>query len=270
MRMKVDHDYHIHSRISSVTNDPLQIPENILRYGIEKKFRQICLTDHMWDEKVRMPIVEEWYLPKTFEYICQFRPLPQDERIEFLFGCETELAYDLTLGISPDTMEKVDFIIIPTTHMHFIPFTMSQEDADSAQRRAECWVKRLNGVLEMDLPFHKVGLAHLTSHHICKGIWQGHIDSLNLISDVVLKELFSKAAKKGVGIELNFPPLEKYDSAGLESVLRIYRRAKECGCKFYFGSDAHHPDKFDISVGIFEALAEYLDLQEEDKFIIEK
>ena len=36
--------------------------------------------------------------------------------------------------------------------------------------------------------------------------------------------------------------------------LRPFRIAKECGCKFYLGSDAHHPKSFENSKKIFEYL----------------
>ena len=49
---------------------------------------------------------------------------------------------------------------------------------------------------------------------------------------------------------------------------RIYKIAKQCGCKFYFGSDAHHPDALDRAKGIFERAVDLLGLTEDDRFII--
>lgn len=47
-------------------------------------------------------------------------------------------------------------------------------------------------------------------------------------------------AEKGVGIELNLDDISFKDSEA-DIVLRIYRAAKDAGCKFYLGSDAYHP-----------------------------
>ena len=79
-----------------------------------------------------------------------------------------------------------------------------------------------------------------------------------------MKDLFGKAAKAGVGIELNFEPFKC--TRILESVLRPYKIAIECGCKFYLGSDAHTNKEFLGSKKIFERAIDMLGLTEDDKF----
>ena len=53
-----------------------------------------------------------------------------------------------------------------------------------------------------------------------------------------------------------------------DALLRPFFIAKECGCKFYLGSDAHHPDGLDGAKAIFERAVDLLELTEEDKFVI--
>ena len=53
-------------------------------------------------------------------------------------------------------------------------------------------------------------------------------------------------------------------------VLRPFRIAKSCGCRFYCGSDAHHPGSFENCRAIFERAIDRLGLQESDKFHIER
>lgn len=48
--------------------------------------------------------------------------------------------------------------------------------------------------------------------------------------------------------------------------MRPYRIAKDCGCKFYLGSDAHHPDELEIAKKQFERMIDLLKLEESDKF----
>ena len=45
----------------------------------------------------------------------------------------------------------------------------------------------------------------------------------------------------------------------------IYKAAKDAGCKFYLGSDSHHPSEFKNAKKYFEAMAEALALTEDDK-----
>ena len=69
-----------------------------------------------------------------------------------------------------------------------------------------------------------------------------------------------------LGIELNQDDMHVgiTDEKG-ESVLRVFRIAKECGCKFYCGSDAHSPQWFDQFLPIMEKAVDVLDLTENDK-----
>lgn len=44
--------------------------------------------------------------------------------------------------------------------------------------------------------------------------------------------------------------------------------AKNVGCKFYCGSDAHHPRELEGAKKIFERAVDYLNLTEDDKFVV--
>ena len=81
------------------------------------------------------------------------------------------------------------------------------------------------------------------------------------------ERLFSKAAALGVGIELNSSSGNPAP-AQQESVLRMFRIAKRCGCKFYCSSDAHSPTAMESAKEVFEKIVDWLDLTEDDKFVI--
>ena len=262
MNYRIDHDLHIHSQLSSCSADAEQNPVRLLRYAKENALKTICVTDHFWDETVEG--ASPWYAPQNFAHITRALPLPQEDGIRFLFGCETELNRDLTLGISKERMEQLDFIIIPTTHFHMETYTLFEEDMADAQGRVNAWIRRVGAVLDMDLPFYKVGLAHLTCAAIAPER-ETYLEVLLRIPAEELVRLFTKAANLGVGIELNASDMDFADEEA-DTVLRMYRIAKECGCKFYCGSDAHHPDKLEKSIPIFERAVRLLDLKESDKF----
>ena len=262
MKFQIDHDLHIHSFLSSCSADPAQTPQAILEYAQRYGLKTVCITDHYWDEAV--PGVSDWYRPQNFAHIAAARPLPQGENTRFLFGCETEMKKDMVIGIPTARFSDFDFIIIPTTHLHMIGFTIAEADKESDERRAALWVERLDRLLDMDLPFGKIGLAHPACPLINK---RGHLPVLDLIPTAEMERLFAKAAKKGIGIELNSGDLGFAD-ADADRVLRLFRVAKACGCKFYLGSDAHHPDGFEKAIRRFERAVRLLDLTEDDKFHI--
>lgn len=258
MRYIFDNDLHIHSQLSLCSDDNEQTPEAILQYAIDNGLKTICLTDHYWDENVPDP--SSWYARQGYDHISQALPLPQAEGVRFLFGCETDLRADLTLGISPAMYDKFDFIVIPTTHLHMDEFTCRGDE--DAEERAKLWLDRFEAVLNMELPFHKVGIAHLT----CELMFTDHyLEVLERLTEEDYAPLFKKAAKLGVGIELNFP-VETLTEENQELILRPYRVAKAQKCKFYFGSDAHHPESLAAEKQNAEAIIDLLKLKESDKF----
>ncbi len=260
MRYIVDHDLHIHSQLSLCSNDPKQNTEAILRYGEEFGLKTLCLTDHMWDNAVPGAQGMGFYEQQSYEHIAQALPLPTSDKVRYLFGCETDQNRALTVGISKEVMDKLAFVIIPTTHLHMNGFTC--DGGEGVEERAKLWCSRFEAVLDMDLPFEKIGIAHLT----CGLMYRGHhIEVLNAIPVEEYHRLFAKAAKVGVGIELNFNSLALTD-ADRETMLLPYRIAKEEGCKFYFGSDAHHPSELAWAKENFENIVDLLGLTEDDKF----
>lgn len=260
MKFKFDHDLHIHSHLSLCSNEPTQTVENLLKYAEETGLNKICITNHFWDESV--PGASDWYKLQNFDHISQDLPFPQSDKAKVYFGCETEFDKYFTLGLSPLNFDKFDFIIIPTTHLHMKGFTIFDEDVESLERRAELWCERLGAVLSMDLPFHKVGIAHLTCNHMSNG--KGRVNVLKYIPDDNLHDLFAKASKLGVGIELNFGDM-RFSDEEADIVLRPFRIAKEHGCKFYCGSDSHRfPDGKEFCK-VFERAIDLLDLKESDK-----
>ncbi len=172
----------------------------------------------------------------------------------------------MTLGISDKAIDKFDFIIIPTTHLHMTGFTVD-EGEDSVLQRAALYVERLDKVLDMSLPFEKIGIAHLTCPLMAESQedFDKHLQVLDSIEDKIYEELFSKIARKGAGFELNFT-VDDYSDEQLPRLLRPYKIAKNSGCRFYLGSDAHHPCELDKAFANFSRIVSLLALEEKDKF----
>lgn len=263
MKYVVDHDYHIHSLLSPCSNDPEQTNERILQYAKENGFKQICIADHHWDEDV--PGDEIW-VGQGYDKISRALPLPQAENIKFLFGCEADMKYDYQIGLAPEHYNRFDFVIIALTHLHFTGYAITEELSKTIEGRVETWIKKFEALLSMDLPFHKMGIAHLASGLIGQTREQT-FEILRMIPEEKLMELFTKAASLGVGIELNACDM-LFNDQQADAVLRIFESAKKAGCKFYLGSDAHHPKDLLEAKKLFEKAVDCLSLTEEDKYHI--
>ena len=269
MRYVYDNDLHIHSKLSICSHDEEQTVERILRYAVDNNLKTICITDHFWSENVQM-IKNTWgsdfYAKQDYRHISKSLPLPQSDGIRFLFGCETEMDKSMNIGISQNDFDKFDFIVIPTTHMHVDSYTVSDEDISCVQNRAKAWITRLDALIKKDLPFYKIGIAHLTCSLIAP-TREEYLEVLNLIPEVEMMRLFEEISQLGAGIELNLSDM-MFDNSEKDVVLRPYKIAKKCGGKFYFGSDAHHPESFKKARAVFERVIDTLELEEKDKFII--
>ena len=264
MRYISDHDYHIHSQLSLCSNHPEQTTANILKYGEDNGFKHICLTDHYWDENI--PISDfEFYEKQNNSWIDKALPLPVSDKCKFHFGVETDMDKNMTVGVSEKMLDRFEFIIIPTTHLHMMGFTLDQAD-NSHERRAYLYVERFAKLLEKDLPWNKIGLAHITCPLLNNTYDKAYLETLKKVDYTALKEQFEKAAKIGLGIELN-EYIEKYEGEELETHMNVYRIAKSAGCKFYMGSDAHNPTGLNRAPARFEKFIDLLDLKEEDKFM---
>ncbi len=263
MKYIIDHDYHIHSQISLCSGNPAQTPENLLRFARENGLKEIVLTDHYWDENVPSDL-NDFYQIQDYDHIAQALPLPQCEGVDFYFGCETDMDKLMTVGISHRMLDKFAFIIVPTNHLHMMGFTIDPAD-DSIPGRRDRYVERLDRLLDMDLPFEKLGVAHLTCPLLAPYTWEDHLQVLDAIDDGTFRQLFTKLRDRGAGFELNFEPA-KYSAPDLERVLRPYRIAKAVGCKFYLGSDSHSPADSEKTMERFTAMTDLLELEESDKF----
>lgn len=266
MKFQIDHDLHIHSYISPCAGyDPRQTKEAILTYGLTNHFGLLCVTDHIWDRNVETVERNPWLKRDLdVEKAKEILPLPQSEKCRFLFGIEVDIDYLGNVGISKAEYDTFDFIIFSPSHLHLEGFARDGAKVGKTAAEYKAFYKeRLLQILNMDLPFHKCGLAHFTSCLTCN---EGEIAALDRFTDEEFREIFGLAAKRGIGIELNvWGFMTKYTQGERESILRPYRIAKEMGCKFYLGGDAHVPEEFAPRKEELQILVDALNLTEDDK-----
>lgn len=266
MKFQIDHDLHCHSRQSLCSGDPTMTPQTILQHAKCAGYNTQCITNHYWDESI--PMWDSWYQQQNTPHVKEDLPLfpKETDGVRLLLGCETELAEGDILGISPEKYDDFSFIVIPPNHLHLKNVT-----CPNAERTVENFVKlythRLEVISKMDLPWQKIGIAHLNF------LYEGDISRqvMEQMDQEELTEIFKRFAQKGAGIELNASAFAKWGDYK-ESHLRLFKIAREAGCKFYCGSDAHQvvnltaPEK--SLETILRPVVDALELTEKDKFIL--
>lgn len=264
MRYIIDNDMHLHTNISICSTDPEQIPENILKHAQKYNLKTVVIADHFWDERVE-GLRPHYYGIQNYEHITKYLPLPKADGVRLIFGCETDMNVDNVIGVHESRFDDFGFIVVPTTHWHLSEI-IRDEVKPSNELRVKTWFEKLDALLDSNLPLHKTGLAHM----VCRAIARGKPEYpmfLNMLPSDELERVFTKAAEKGLGIEVNAEDM-KYDPEEEDAILRIFKTAKACGCKFYLASDAHDIKHLDESIQVFERAIDKIGLEESDKFIL--
>lgn len=231
----IDHDLHCHSQLSSCSSDPEMTVAAIVAHAKANGYTTQCITDHLWDCTV--PGASGWYAPQDIAHVRKNLPLPEVDGLRVVFGCETEYCGGTKLGLDKSHYDTFDFIVIPPNHFHMKDF-VRPSSYDTEEKVAALFVERLESLTRLGLPWEKVGIAHMTCGLIFR---EGDVNRVfSLVDEHRFRKTMAFFAKVKAGIELNLscflPGWQKQEDA----VLRLYRMAKEEGCRFYLGSDAHH------------------------------
>ena len=252
---------HCHTHLSLCSDDPAMTAEAVVRFAEEHGYAVQCITDHLWDEAA-LPGAPEWYARQDIAHVKSDLPLPRSDKVRVVFGCETEYDADGVVGVHPCHYDEFDFIVIPPNHFH-MAHVRDKAVYDTEEKIADFLVERLEKLSAMDLPFHKVGIAHINCSLI---MTEG--DEFR-VYDCVNEDRYRAAmhalAVKGAGIELNASSFLSTPPDKMPSALRLFRMAKEEGCKFYLATDAHHPASLGSVLKIGEVI-DALSLTEDDKF----
>jgi len=257
--LKVNHDIHLHTYLSDCCHDENMTAAAVLDHAVKHDYDTICYTDHCWDSTV--PGASSWYAPQSVDHVFSKHPLPESKDVRICMGVETEYCGGKKLGLSRAAFDKFDFVVIPPNHYHMKNF-VRPEHINTPEAIAELLMTRLEELQQLDLPWNKIGIAHLSC---------GLMNTAGTVSEVFrllpverMEKIFRVFAQRGTGIELNagcFPDKAPEDFA---EIMRPYHIAREAGCKFYFCSDAHAVKSLDIDAKLAPVIA---DLQLTDELI---
>ncbi len=263
MSFPIDHDLHCHTLLSECSSDPEQTVAALLAHAKENGYTVQAVTDHLWDSDV--PGASNWYAPQDVDHVRQSLPLPEDDQVRMVFGCETEFCGGKKLGLAPQHYDLFDFIVIPPNHFHMVDFVRPKE-YDTEEKIAGLLVERLEEISELDLPWEKVGIAHMTCGLTFR---EGDVFRVfRLVDEARYRAVMRRFARLGAGIELNASEFGPGWRAHEDDILRLYRFAKEEGCRFYLATDAHHPRELDLVPDCAPDFVESLGLTQEHLYRI--
>ena len=261
--MKIKHDFHIHTDLSICANETATLGNYIEianKLGLEK----IGIANHFWDSKIEGRL--DFYKTQDFEHILKLKPeieKVQSDDLKIYFGCEAEYDYKHhDVAITEEVAEQLDYVLVPNSHTHA---TMPKEFYEPYQKHVDYMLQAYEDIINSKVSKYITAVAHPFCAVCCP--YDREI-LLNMISDDTFKRLFDMTANKGIAFELNVDYMAKFKKSYEEieeaAHIRMFRLAKEMGCKFIFGSDAHSTTEHKTYEQLTKAFVELLGLKETD------
>lgn len=237
--MKIRSDIHIHTNLSSCAQ-PNATLEEYIEGAQRDKLEVLGFSDHLWDSD-KIEGVSGWYRPQNVSHVLELKEkLPESREIDgikILFGCETEFTHESKLCLAEENMEHFDYILVPHSHTH-MNVVVPRERIDTLEKHAKYLMESFLNLVNHPLSHKITTIAHPFVPGTRFDIYN---QTQALIPDSYFKEAFMAAKEKGIAIELNGSCLLDKSESGLANCeyARIYTIAKECGCRFTYGSDSH-------------------------------
>lgn len=249
--MKITHDLHIHTTLSSCCKDTGATVQKYMEKARQLGLDKIAFTDHLWDSAI--PLGNEWYRPQNVTHVLQLKQTVEDAQKEadtprILFGCETEYDYaHRAPALTEEAAAQFDIVLFPNSHTHLTtPDGLRDDKKAHARFMFDAFMDAVNSPVSRYITV----MAHPFMAVCCP---YDNRELLPLLSDNQYRECFSAAKEKNIAIEINMSNFKRhnraenpltgfvYDLPALynDPILHLFELAKGCGCRFTFGSDAH-------------------------------
>lgn len=260
MTMRIEHDFHLHTNLSACAKREVTAADYVAN-AHSLSLKKLGFSDHFWDASIEG--ANKFYQPQDYEHIIQLKPELDKLRcddIQFFFGCETEYdPFHRGVAITEETAEKLDFLLVPNSHTHMM---MPKDCFEPYRRHADFMLQALYDILNSPVSKYITAIAHPFEAVSCpypNGLL------IDLITDDEFKRVLDLMANKGIAFEINVSSMQRKTPAEIEqlSQIRLFRLAKQQGCKFLFGSDSHSAGSHQF-YGNANFVAELLALTEED------
>ena len=259
--MKITHDFHIHTHLSVCAKDSATV-EHYADVARKLGLNKLGFADHFWDETCGEPW-NNFYKRQGLEHVKELKA--ELAATDFggamiYFGCETEYnPITKSAAITPAVAEQFDFIIVPNSHTHMM---MPKDLYEPYEKHKQFMIDAYYDIINSDVSKYILAMAHPFSAVCCP--YPNEI-LMRLMSDDEYKRVYNATAEKGIAVEINVsgwaPDKETVESS---EALRMFKIAKDCGCKFTFGSDSHNDTAHDTYAATCQLFADALTLTEDD------
>ena len=221
-------DLHIHTNLSRCAPKDTTL-SSYLQVCDDEGIKKIGISNHLYDDL-------------GVEHILRIRDeikaLKDQSPIKILVGCEAELFYGQKPQLQKEDASEFDYVLLSPSHIFNQIHRYSGFDLSTSDKIRQLLFDNFKYACEQQLGV-PTAICH-PLYPICAPSQQEILDGM---TDSQLCECYSLAAQSGKSIEIHaclYRNTVYLDGEGLSpSYIRMLSIAKECGCKFHFGSDAH-------------------------------
>ncbi|MBE7063732.1 MAG: hypothetical protein IJN25_07160 [Clostridia bacterium] len=249
--MDIRHDLHLRT-----TADP----ETLAFFAKEKGLTTVGIADPVWDTAVS-PAICDFYEGQTMDKILS-ATLPKEKGLRVLRGCEAEMDKNGVLGLSEKAAKELDFVLACHSNSQHGAVIDSAVRSD-IKKLAEVLCDRFSLLVENPMAKY---ITAITRPFFPAGNPDNFDEVLFRIPDDRLEDLFSDANYHKIAIEINASAFRFFPIKAMHrsEMFRIYETAKECGCKFIFGTDCETSADYPESLERLYVLANLLEITEDD------
>ena len=238
--MTLNHDLHVHTYLSDCCSDKAnQRPDKILALAEAMGVATIGFSDHIWVNPKIAP--SGWYRAQDETQTTRLRAdlASVSTTLAVLVGCEADMCAPGMIGMTRSYAETLDFVLLSCSHFHMRDFVVQPRSNSPRDVAAHLLAFFRSGVAS--------GLATSIAHPFLPcGFIEQYDAIIAAITDAEFADAFGLAAAHGVAIEATtafLPPRKPAEPAwSLETPVRMLSLARQAGCKFTFGTDAHCPE----------------------------
>ena len=235
--MIITQDIHVHTNLSPCASREATV-ESFFDAMKANGITTFGIADHLWDESMPNPC------PGRTPAVGMKAVLALKERLKsvdtqglrILVGGETEYDYaNRGVAMSEESAAKLDFLLVPNAHTHL---TMPKEWRDDPKKHARFTIDAWFDIINSNIAKYTTAIPHPFATNAPTEI------TLEM-SDATVKECMCAAKEANIAVEINsaalfsMTPNRTISELLSLDAIRLLHIAKECGCKFTFGSDAH-------------------------------
>lgn len=240
----LQHDIHMHTNLSLCAPRETTMA-TYLSLCEEEKISLLGFSDHLYYDHhlERRGITGETGLERVLKIREEMERMKDKTPVRMLLGCEVENFFGQPESLLPGEAGVFDYVLIAASHIMNHTKEYEKFDLTTPDKLRKMVMEQFVRACELEYPV-PAGICH-PLYPIVSPWEQEVVDGM---TNAQLEECFKLAASKGKSIEIHaclYRNGTRLDKEGLSpSYLRLLCIAKECGCKFHFGSDAHNAEQF--------------------------